>query len=73
MEFDTSFKLSLKEAKRLFVGLTFLAHVQDFYSEDFAITKFGKDYEKFKIKVQIADVIVFDKPKIYALSSKYFP
>ena len=47
MEFDTRSKLSLKEAKRLFVGLTFLAHVQDFYSEDFAITKFGKDYEKF--------------------------
>ena len=61
MEFDTSSKLSLKEAKRLFVGLTFLAHVQDFYSEDFAITKFGKDYEKFKIKVRIADVIVFDR------------
>ena len=29
MEFDTSFKLSLKEAKRFFVGLTFLAPVQD--------------------------------------------
>ena len=60
MQFDLTSKISLKEAKHCFVGITFMAAPMDFYSEEFISTKWGKDYHNIKIKVRISDVLVFN-------------
>ena len=54
-------KVTYQEAKKAFLGLTFMASPTDFYSEEFAVEKFGPGLEKVKIKVRISQVYTTEK------------